>query len=57
MWEERERRRAEIVSALEIGQASLARGEGRIVTGREETMRIAEDIKRRGLTKLVAEHR
>jgi hypothetical protein len=57
MWEERERRRAELVADLEIGEASLARGEGRIVTGREETTRLAEDIKRRGLKELVGEHR
>ena len=37
LWEERERRRAEILSAVDEAEASLARGEGRIIT--QESMR------------------
>ncbi len=37
LWEARERRRAEILAAVDIAEASLARGEGRVTT--EESMR------------------
>jgi hypothetical protein len=38
LWEEREeRRRAEILAAVDIAEASVARGEGRVIT--EESMR------------------
>jgi putative addiction module CopG family antidote len=55
MWEERERRRAEILAAVEMAEASLARGEGRLITTREDTDRLAEDVKRRGRERLAAE--
>jgi putative addiction module CopG family antidote len=55
MWEERERRRLEILASVELAEASLARGEGRTVRTREETTQLADDIKRRGMAKLVAE--
>jgi len=51
LWEERERRRAEILSAVDDAEASLRRGEGRPIT--EESMRkLAEDVKRRGRARL-----
>jgi putative addiction module CopG family antidote len=37
LWEERERTRAEILSAVDEAEASLARGEGRAIT--QESMR------------------
>jgi Arc/MetJ-type ribon-helix-helix transcriptional regulator len=55
MWEEREHQRAEIVALIESSQASLAQGEGRTVTTREELKALADDVKRRGLTRLMAE--
>ena len=55
MWEERERRRLEILASVEQGEASLARGEGRTVTSPEETTQLADDIKRRGMARLVIE--
>jgi hypothetical protein len=55
LWEERERRRLEILASVELAEASLARGEGRRVTSREETIQLAEDIKRRGMARLAAE--
>jgi len=55
LWEERERTRAEILAAVDEAEASLARGEGRIIT--LESMReLAEDVKRRGRARLAAEH-
>lgn len=54
LWEERERSRAEILAAVEEAEASLERGEGRIIT--EESMHeLAEEVKRRGRARLAAE--
>ena len=54
LWEERERTRVEILAAVDEAEASLARGEGRVIT--QESMReVAEDVKRRGRARLAAE--
>jgi Arc/MetJ-type ribon-helix-helix transcriptional regulator len=54
LWEERERKRAEILAAVGVAEASLARGEGRIIT--QESMRqLAEEVKQRGRARLAAE--
>jgi Arc/MetJ-type ribon-helix-helix transcriptional regulator len=51
LWEERERRRLEILAALDEAEASLALGEGRHVT--QESMReLAADVKQRGRARL-----
>jgi len=55
LWEVRERRRAEILAAVDRGEASFGRAEGRRVTTIEETAQLADDIKRRGLARLNAE--
>jgi len=55
LWEERERGRLEILFAVDHAEASLARGEGRTITTREEVTQLAADIKRRGMSRLVAE--
>jgi Arc/MetJ-type ribon-helix-helix transcriptional regulator len=55
LWEERERRRLEILAAVDQAEASLARGEGRTITAREEVSQLAADIKRRGMARLAAE--
>ena len=56
MWEERERARAEVLAAVDEAEASLSRGEGRVVT--QESMReLAEAVKRRGRARLAAEQR
>jgi putative addiction module CopG family antidote len=54
LWEERERRRAEILAAVDAAEASLARGEGRIITG-HSVRELAKDVQRRGLARLEAE--
>jgi Arc/MetJ-type ribon-helix-helix transcriptional regulator len=55
LWIERERRRAEILTAVDIAKAALDRGEGIEIT--QASMRsLAEDVKRRGRTQLAAEH-
>jgi putative addiction module CopG family antidote len=54
LWEERERRRAEILAAVGRARASLAAGRGRIIS--EDSMRqLAEEVKQRGLARLAAE--
>jgi Arc/MetJ-type ribon-helix-helix transcriptional regulator len=54
LWEERERKRAEILAAVDEAEASLARGEGRVMT--EQSMQeLADDIKRRGRERIAAD--
>ena len=53
LWIERERRRAEILAAVDIAKASIDRGEGTEIT--QESMRaLAEDVKQRGRVQLAA---
>jgi Arc/MetJ-type ribon-helix-helix transcriptional regulator len=54
LWEERERQRAEFLLTLDGARASLARGEGRIIT--QDSMReLANDVKERGRARLLTE--
>jgi putative addiction module CopG family antidote len=54
LWVERERKREEILAAIDEAEASLVQGEGLIIT--KSTMReLAEDVKRRGRARLDAE--
>jgi Arc/MetJ-type ribon-helix-helix transcriptional regulator len=56
LWEARERTRAEILAAVDIAEASVARGEGRIVT--QQAMRdLAQEVKQRGRARLASEKR
>ena len=53
-WEERERKRAELLATIDDANASLARGEGRVLT--EQSMsELAEEVKSRGRARLEAE--
>ena len=54
MWEERERQRAEFLLTLDEARASLARGEGRVIT-QEPMQQLASEVKERGRTRLLAE--
>ncbi len=54
LWVERERRRADILAAVDLAEAAIDRGEGMEVT--PELMRaLAEDVKRGGRARLAAE--
>lgn len=54
LWEERERRRAEILAAVDIAEAAIARGEGRPIT--KDSMReLALEVSQRGRARLAAE--
>jgi Arc/MetJ-type ribon-helix-helix transcriptional regulator len=55
LWVERERRRTEILAAVDIAKASIERGEGIEIT-RESMRALAEDVKRRGRAQLAGEH-
>ena len=47
LWIERERRREEILTAIDEAEASIGRGEGIPITERS-IRELAEDVKRRG---------
>jgi len=54
LWEQRERRRLEIIAAIQDAEASLAAGLGHPIT--TESMRaIADEVKRRGRARLASE--
>ncbi len=53
LWEERERARAEILTAVDAAEASLARGEGRGVT-QQSMQELADEVKERGRARLAA---
>jgi len=55
LWEERERRKLEILVAVDRAEASLLRGEGRRITTREEATQLVADIRGRGMARLAAE--
>ncbi len=52
LWEERERTRAEILAAVDVAEASLARGEGRVITTKESAEELAREVKQRGRARL-----
>lgn len=54
LWEERERQRAEFLLTLDDARASIARGEGRVITP-ESMQQLARDVKERGRARLLAE--
>jgi hypothetical protein len=53
LWEERERKRAEFLATLDDAKASIARGEGHVIT--KPSMRdLAAEVKQRGRGRLAA---
>jgi hypothetical protein len=54
LWEERERRRLEILSRVDAAEASLAAGQGIVIT-QESMRRLAAEVKQRGRDRLAAE--
>lgn len=51
LWQERERTKAEILAAVDAAEASLARGEGRVITTKQDARKLAGEINRRGREK------
>jgi putative addiction module CopG family antidote len=56
LWEERERKRAEFLASLDEAKASIAQGEGRVIT-QESMKQLADEVERRGLARLAAQQR
>jgi len=54
LWEERERRRMEILASVDAAEASIAHGEGRVLTA-DSLRELAEEIKRKGRARLEVE--
>ena len=54
LWEERERQRTEFLLTLDDARASLARGEGNLIT-QESMQQLASEVKERGRARLLAE--
>jgi Arc/MetJ-type ribon-helix-helix transcriptional regulator len=54
LWEERERMRAEILTAVDVAEAAITRGEGRTIT-QESVRQLADEVKQRGRSRLAAE--
>ena len=54
LWERRERALAEILASVEVAEAALARGEGRVIT-QESVRGLATEVKQRGRARLAAE--
>ena len=54
LWEDRERRRVEFLATLDRARASLAQGEGRIIT--QESMReLSAEVREQGRARLIAQ--
>jgi putative addiction module CopG family antidote len=56
LWEERERARAQILAAVGEADASLARGEARIIT-QQSMQDLAAEVKQRGRARLAVERK
>jgi putative addiction module CopG family antidote len=52
LWEERERARAEILAAVDLAEASLTRGEGRVIATKQDVRKLASEVNRRGRARL-----
>jgi putative addiction module CopG family antidote len=52
LWEERERTRAEILAAVDLAEASLARGKGRVIATKQDVRKLANEVNRRGRARL-----
>jgi len=54
LWEERERKRAEFLATLDDAEASIARGEGRVIT-QQSMLDLVKEVKRRGRARLATD--
>ena len=55
LWEQRERRRFEMLAAVDEAELSLGRGQGRTFDSEDEVRQLADEVKARGLTRLQSE--
>lgn len=54
LWEERERRRAEILAAVDEAENSIANGQGRIIT-QQSVRDLAQQLKQKGRESLITD--
>lgn len=54
VWEQRERTRAEILTAVDVAETSVARCEGCAIT-RESMRQLGDEVKQRGRNRLMTE--
>ena len=54
LWEERERRRIEILVAVDFAEAAYTRGDGDVVTNDAEAVELFENIKAEGMRRFAA---
>jgi len=54
LWEERERRRIEILASIDFAEASFARGEGDVVTSEAEANQLFDKICAEGMQRFAA---
>jgi Arc/MetJ-type ribon-helix-helix transcriptional regulator len=54
LWEDRERKRLELLATLDRARASLANGEGRVIT-RESMRELSAEVRERGRPRLIAQ--
>jgi putative addiction module CopG family antidote len=52
VWEDRERRRVQILASVDSAEASIRRGEGRVINA-ESMRQLADEVKQRGRAGLV----
>jgi Arc/MetJ-type ribon-helix-helix transcriptional regulator len=57
LWEQRERTRTEILAAVDVAEASLARGDGQTITSQRSMRELADQVKQRGRARLAAERK
>jgi Arc/MetJ-type ribon-helix-helix transcriptional regulator len=55
LWEERERQRTEFLLTLDDARASVARGEGRVIT-QQSMQQLAQEVKERGRARLPVDY-
>ncbi len=53
--EDRERQRLEFLASLDEAEASIARGEGHVITDRESLRELSAAVRRRGMARPEAE--
>jgi Arc/MetJ-type ribon-helix-helix transcriptional regulator len=57
LWEQHERKRAEILATVDMAEASLARGEGRTITTQQSMRALADEVKQSGRARHAAERK
>jgi Arc/MetJ-type ribon-helix-helix transcriptional regulator len=57
LWEENERRRTDILGAVNEARESFAQGKGRLITSEKQIDELVEATRHRGMARLAAEQK